>query len=71
MEAYLQMLRIHRFEEDEETRLRCLELVEKAVLPAAIGNRRGVKEAEKVRASRRTVIRTDAGLPAFCGCRKA
>ena len=50
VEAYLQMLRIHRFEEDEETRLRCLELVEKAVLPAAIGEIAGgdLKEAEKV-----------------------
>ncbi len=49
-EAYLQMLRIHRFEKDEDTRQRCLELAEKAVLPATIrelaeGN---LLEAEKV-----------------------
>ncbi len=32
-EAYVQMLRIYRFEEDEESRAECAELVEKAVLP--------------------------------------
>lgn len=34
-EAYVQMLRIYRFEEDEEARGKCAELVEKAVLPLA------------------------------------
>ena len=49
-EAYLQMLRIYRFEKNDEIRLRCVELVEKAVLPAAIREiaASNLEEAEKV-----------------------
>ena len=36
VEAYMQMLRIYRFEEDEEARRVCGELVEKAVLPLTL-----------------------------------
>ncbi|MFP6880413.1 MAG: hypothetical protein VCA34_05660, partial [Roseibacillus sp.] len=34
--AYVQMLRIHRFEQDEQARTACEELVDKAVLPAVL-----------------------------------